>query len=182
MPLAPPAGPTCTPSEEDAPCRPAHVPSPGWAGGARRGDLTSCSQRRGRQKSMKDLMGSPVAGNAEGSWRLPWAPGCKAGAGCGRPAHQVLADVLGSLRREEAERWRRSPVEKEAVLQGRRGEREPTSQRHRVNRASPWRQGCGQGPLCLRDPESHQEQRKASAVWKTTTLRRSHAEVSVSVQ
>ena len=101
---------------------------------------------------------------------------------CGWPAHQVLADVLGSLRREEAERGRRSPVEKEAVLQGRQGEQEPTSQSHRVNRASPWRRGRGQGPLCLRDPESHQEQRKASAVWKTTTLRRSHAEVSVSVQ
>ena len=27
---------------------------------------------------MKDLMGIPVAGNAEGGWQLPWAPGCKA--------------------------------------------------------------------------------------------------------
>ena len=101
---------------------------------------------------------------------------------CGQPAHQVLADVLGWLRWEEAERGWRSHVEKEAVLQGRRGEQEPISQRHHVNRASPWRRGRRRGPLCLRDRESHQEQRKASVVWKTTTLWRSHAEVSISVQ
>ena len=39
-------------------------------------------------------------------------------------------------------------MEKEAVLQGRQGEQEPTSQSHRVNRASPWRRAAGR-VLCV---------------------------------
>ena len=58
---------------------------------------------------------------------------------CGWPAHQVLADVLGWLRQEEAERGWRSHVEKEGVLQERRDEQVPPSRRHRADMSPPGR-------------------------------------------
>lgn len=55
-------------------------------------------------------------------------------------------------------------MEKEGVLQERRDEQVPTSQRHRANTAPPGRPGCRRSPLRLKDRESRQEQRQASAV------------------